>query len=88
MPCQNFSVGLEPDPPIRNFSAVQEHYLPRLLAICYSPLAIRHLLFAIRCRFGSVGASPSHFSLVPCLLSRSKLALRSSVINYGLKSVA
>jgi hypothetical protein len=32
-----------------------------LFAIRYLPFTIRYSPFAIRCRFGSAGASPSHF---------------------------
>ena len=32
-------------------------------ATVYSPITIRHSLLAIRCRFGSAGASPSHYAL-------------------------
>ncbi|MFA0781933.1 MAG: hypothetical protein YYHSYBAR_000324 [Candidatus Fervidibacter sacchari] len=49
--CRNFSVGQEPDP-----------------TGYYSPFATRHSLFSIRHSpsfFGSAGASPSHFFLVP-----------------------
>jgi hypothetical protein len=67
-------------------------------AVYYSPLAIRYSLpfyqslFAIRCHFGSAGASPSQFislpSRVPRPSSRSKSAFNFCVINYGLKPAA
>jgi hypothetical protein len=38
------------------FSAVQEHCPPEICRF-----TIRQSLFANRCRFGSAGASPSHF---------------------------
>jgi hypothetical protein len=42
-------------------SAVREHCPPeKPLAIRYSPFTTYHSLFAIRRRFGSAGASPTH----------------------------
>jgi hypothetical protein len=54
----------------REFSAVREHCPPEnhlLFAIRLSSFTSRQSLIAIRCRFGSAGASPSQFipSLVP-----------------------
>jgi hypothetical protein len=56
-----------------------------LFATRHLPFTVRHSLFANRCRFGSAGASPSHFSRPS---SHSKSALNFCIINYGLKSVA
>ena len=57
------------------FSAVREHCPPeKLLATRHSPFTIRHSPLAIRRRFGSAGASLSHFisSLVPRPTTRFK----------------
>jgi hypothetical protein len=60
-----------------------------LLTIRYLLLTIRYSPIASRCRFGSAGASPSHFSRPSSQAPRLVLNRRSCfpVINYGLKSV-
>jgi len=73
----------------QNFSAMKEHCPPEKLPSHHSPIAIRHSPFtnrqspiAIRRRFGSAEASPSHD------FRRLKLALSFFVTDYELKSVA
>jgi hypothetical protein len=64
--------SLNAQPATRNFQLACFEFLATHLgwvvkAVYYSPLAIRYSLpfyqslFAIRCHFGSAGASPSHF---------------------------
>jgi hypothetical protein len=69
----------------REFSAVQEHCLPKPIAIRYSPFAIRH---SPSFRLGGSLALPFFSSLVPRPSSRSKSVLWFCVIDYGLKSAA
>jgi hypothetical protein len=95
--------SLNAQPATRNFQLACFEFLATHLgwvvkAVYYSPLSIRYSLpfyqslIAIRCHFGSAGASPSQFislpSRVPRPSSRSKSALSFSVTDYGLKSVA
>ena len=70
MPCRNFAVGQEPDPP--------NHYSP--FATRHSPFAIS--LLAIRCRFGSAGASPSHFIPVPRPTTLVPLKLSAQALRH------
>jgi len=73
------------------FSAVQEHCPPENhspFATRYSPFAVVARSLAIRRRFGSAGASPSHFSssLVPRFSFRSMRRALSVVAGIDLVS--
>ncbi len=55
-------------------------------AACLSSFTIRQLLIAIRCRFGSAGASPSRFAPVPRLTTLVLLKVGARFLPQIMKS--